>query len=220
MARVLHCTDFHGRKEWFRWLAEASKNYDAVVLSGDLIDEFAPPPARPAQVARVRKFLEEFTHPLLVVSGNHDGALDLAEIAARNPHLRVDGHKGVQFGCRILCTGWRGTPTHHTGPTELPVLLVVHQPPDDCEASRDARGDWGGHDVRAFAMTLPRGSLVLCGHVHSPLRWHTKVGPATVINPGVAPTSTPVPHHVIIDLAARRARFFRASGAGGEVVSF
>ena len=36
--RILHCTDFHGNRRWFDWLAARAAEYDLVCLTGDHID--------------------------------------------------------------------------------------------------------------------------------------------------------------------------------------
>lgn len=220
MSLLLHCTDFHGRPEWFHWLAKNAARYDAVVLSGDLIDEFAPPQQLRAQAARVTAFLEGFGHRLFVVSGNHDGALDLPAIAAHNPQVHVDGFDAGFLGWRSVCIGWRRAPALPPA-GDAPVIFVSHQPPDETLVSRDHRGDWGGYDVRALAATLPAGSLVLSGHVHSPLNWNARVGQATALNPGVAPAAAQMPRHVVLDLQKRRARLVGGPAQDGqEVVAF
>lgn len=205
MPRLLHCTDFHGRADWFAWLSNYASHYDAAVLSGDLVDGFASPDELRAQVAMVTSFLERFMHPLFVVTGNHDGAVNLTAIAARNPHVHVDGYDGELHGWRVVCIGWRRVPVMLAAGS-TPVALVSHQPPDECAVSRDARGDWGGYDVRALATTLPAGSMVLSGHVHAPRSWHARVGCATAFNPGVAPASSMAPRHIVLDLDTRHAR--------------
>jgi len=219
MPSILHCTDFHGRPGWFSWLRKNAARYDAVVLSGDLVDEFASAPQLAAQVTKATAFLEAFDHPLFLVSGNHDGALNLTAIAARNPHVHTDGFDAEVFGWRVVCVGWRSAPTM-LSPGRAPVLLVSHQPPDESLVAQDAKGDWGGYDVRALASTLPTGSAVLSGHVHSPHHWHDRVSNATAFNPGVASASTPIPRHIVIDLERRRARLVGGAFGGAEVVAF
>ncbi len=222
MPTLLHCSDFHGNKSWFSWLAEAAPNFGATVLSGDLLDEFQPPVELAAQARRATAFLLGFSHPIFVTSGNHDGALDLPSIARANPFVRVDGFDGEHLGWRLVCTGWRATPVAlPPSPDNLPVIVVSHQPPDDLAVAQDRRGDWGGYDVRALAAILPAGSLVLSGHVHAPRNWHARVGHATVVNPGVAPAAAKVPRHVVLDLQKRRARLVGGPAQDGkEVITF
>lgn len=222
MPTLLHCSDFHGSKSWFSWLAEVAPNFDATVLSGDLLDEFQPPAQLAAQARRATAFLLGFRHPIFVTSGNHDGALDLPSIARANPFVRVDGFDGEHLGWRVVCAGWRGTPAGlPTSSHEGPLLLVSHQPPDEVAVSQDRRGDWGGYDVRALAATLPAGSVVLSGHVHSPRNWHARIGPTTAFNPGVGPANSKVPRHVLLDLSKRRARLVGGPAQDGqEVVAF
>jgi len=221
MSMLLHCTDFHGRRAWFDWLEVNASRYDAVVLSGDLLDAFLTGEKQARQIDQVRAFLAGFQHPLFVTSGNHDEALGLEELAANaRGRINVDGYSGTHFGFRVFCAGWRRTPLWLDGDQDGPVLLISHQPPSGTAVSRDCAGDWGGHDVRALSETLPAGSLVLSGHVHAPERWHTRVGAATALNPGVAYATSPAPRHVVIDSDRKRARLMGRSAGEDELVRF
>jgi len=222
MATLLHCTDFHGNAAWFAWLRTVAPDFDGVVLSGDLVDEFQPPARVAAQAAKATAFLRSFARPIFLVSGNHDGLVDLAAIARDNPLVRIDGCDEEHFGWRLVCVGWRGAPAVlSASEQDGSVLLVSHQPPDELAVSQDRRGDWGGYDVRALAATLPAGSVVLSGHIHSPRNWHARVGPTAAFNPGMAPANSKVPRHVVLDLAKRRARLVGGPPQDGQdVVAF
>lgn len=221
MPTVLHCSDLHGNLAWFAWLAKVAPDYDAVVISGDLVDEFATRSELSSQVSRVSAFLRSLTRPLFVVTGNHDASFDLPAIAGANPHVHVDGYDGEHFGWRFVCTGWRQTPLYLPPSRKtLPVILVSHQPPDESAVAQDSRGDWGGFDVRTLTTLLPQGSVVLCGHVHSPRSWHARVGLATAFNPGIAPSTAKVPRHVVLDLTRHRATLGGSAHDAPRVVTF
>ena len=95
------------------------------------------------------------------------------------------------------------------------VPLAPHRDPHRATG----RGDYGDADLRAW-IERHQPDAVLAGHVHeAPFRadgsWADRIGPTWVFNPGH--TTGPVPAHVVLDLAARRARW--SSYAGDEELS-
>lgn len=74
--KILHCTDFHFEKSWFEWLIQRAPDFDAVVLSGDLLDMFSTTPMVD-QASWILLWAKRYARcgtPLLVCTGNHDRA--------------------------------------------------------------------------------------------------------------------------------------------------
>ncbi len=38
--KLLHVTDFHSNRRWFKWVADHAEEYDLIVYSGDFLDIF------------------------------------------------------------------------------------------------------------------------------------------------------------------------------------
>lgn len=215
--RILHCTDFHYRQRWFEWLAAEAPRYDCVCLTGDLLDMLSLRKVSLATQGRwVSDWIAAFPQvSLLICSGNHD--VDMAEysdteagwlLKARRRGVMVDGDIRFLGGSKFFCSPW-------LAPVEVegldPIVLLVHAPPAGTGVSRDRKGnDAGDSEVGEVARCLPRGSLVLSGHMHTPVRWTARCGMARCFNPGVD-FSRSVPNHISIDLASRRAELVAAS---------
>lgn len=212
--RLLHVSDFHSNKSWFEWLAERSQNFDAVCFAGDFLSLF-PGPQVPVslevQAEWIVGWLGRFPARLFTCSGNHDVSssapgMDESEAhagwlkAARMPgRVWSDGDCVEALGTTFLCAGWsRPLPILPSAPT----VLVRHCPPARTSVSTEGENDWGDESGRDAADMLPRGSLLLCGHVHLPVRWVEKVGGTWVLNPGTD-ESADVPNFVEVDLGKR-----------------
>ncbi len=70
--KLLVTSDLHGRRDWFAWLLLATKNHDALVIAGDLLDQNSDPLL---QIGFLRVWVEEFSRTgklLFLCDGNHD----------------------------------------------------------------------------------------------------------------------------------------------------
>ena len=217
--RLLHVTDLHFRPRWFAWVAAQAKNYDAVCLSGDLVDLAASQTVgRDDQLRWVLDWLGAFPGQLFVTSGNHDGGLAGQGMpapdgearwlhAARRPGVAVDGDVAFFSGWRLVLAAW----SQPFGTEGLePVVMLSHAPPERTAVSTTIGGwDHGDFEVRGIAERLPWGSLILSGHVHHPCRWHDRVAGTLCLNPGADFTHRQVPNHIVIDLGRRATRAMR-----------
>jgi DNA repair exonuclease SbcCD nuclease subunit len=71
--RLLLTADLHCRLPWFKWLEAQALRYEAVIISGDLLDVFHKEPLK-QQVKRTTSWLRSLAAKTNVVlcSGNHD----------------------------------------------------------------------------------------------------------------------------------------------------
>ena len=68
--KILIVADLHFRRDWLDWLS--LRKVDLVVIAGDLLDAFSPDGLLPQMLA-LSAWSKDFTLPLAVCSGNHDG---------------------------------------------------------------------------------------------------------------------------------------------------
>jgi len=177
-----------------------------------------------AQARWVRDWLKAWpaATPLFLCSGNHDWwphGDDFIDTDADGGWLRkarrpgqiwADGNQSTVIdGHRFLCVPWSHEPK--SGSTE-PVVALVHAPPAGTDVSSAFGGDAGGDaEVARAARELPRGSVLLCGHVHQPRRWYAQLGTPSgngviwAFNPGYGPENATEPNFIVLDTAARQA---------------
>jgi Icc-related predicted phosphoesterase len=210
--KLLHVSDLHFRTHWFEWVAAQSRNYDAVCLSGDLLDMFgtAKTPLR-LQANWVRSWLREFPGRLFVCSGNHDwwdsaGVVDTDAHCGwldkmGRPEVTIDGQGADCGGCYIFCHPFRSPAVWPQAPHGKWILLH-HLPP---ALAATAVGGSGGNDngCRELAGALTTAArppwIVLSGHLHKPKSWRGQCGKSWSFNPTYDETAT-FPNHIILDL--------------------
>ncbi|HTH46800.1 MAG TPA: metallophosphoesterase [Candidatus Limnocylindria bacterium] len=222
--RLIHYTDLHYRKSWFRHVARAAQHCDAIAITGDFLDSQSVTPAVD-QVAWITRWIRRFPGPrLLIESGNHDQERDdlprhlqhwVADLDL--PHVYTDGDITALGSTTVQCVGW-GEQPQPCGPRSI---ALMHCPPTGAHAAIEAESgrDFGDYEL---ALTLLRGvqspDLILSGHVHRPRRWFDRMGPNSLsFNPGRC--DAPHPPHIIIDLNVRTAEFVRHNRPN-ESVSF
>src|SRR5262249_5845154 len=121
--RLLAVADLHYSLPQFDWVLESAKDFDVVVLAGDLL-ELSSLVDRPAQSVVVRKYfsrLREVTR-LVICSGNHD--LDAPNEAgekvakwlgrSQNEGVSSDGESFLfEDTLFTICPWWDGPITRH-----------------------------------------------------------------------------------------------------------
>lgn len=210
---ILHVTDFHFNKRWFDWLRNHAPAHDLVTMSGDLLDLSAATP-HTRQIEWVSDWLRDFPRPLVVASGNHDleWNSDLARWtpaywlrAIDNPHVWTDGQRVVLNQLSILPIG--ATTRPKGGDAHV---WVVHAPPrSTVVATRPDGTDAGDWDL-VPALHRHSPSLVLAGHVHTPMHWRQLRRGTLFLNPGCDPAAA-FPNHIVVDTDTMRSEFHRAS---------
>ena len=211
--RILHVTDFHFHKPWFAWAKRAAAQYDAVAITGDLIDAASLTPAA-EQVRWLTKWARNCPGRLLICRGNHD-----EQFAGLSPHLQNWLHKMsspfvTTDGTRVKigkwnfeCVGWGDVP-QFGGPD---CVALVHCPPSEARTAKAGPfwvdlGDFElGENLRT-GINAPW--LVLSGHIHWSRNFADRVGESWSLNPGRGPVGFP-PNHIVIDLEKSVARWVK-----------
>ena len=222
--RLIHFTDLHFRKPWFRFIARVAKHYDAVAITGDFLDSLSATPAVD-QVAWITKWIRKFPgQRLYVSSGNHDQERDDLPRNLQHwvtdldfPHVSTDGDITSLGSTTVQCVGW-GEQPQPCGPHSI---ALMHCPPAGAQTAIEEKSgtDFGDYEL---ALTLLHGfqppELILGGHVSRPCHWNDLFGPNSLsTNPGCA--DGPRPPYIVIDLTVRTAGFIRP-GKPIESVAF
>ena len=224
--RLLHVSDLHFNRIWFRWLTQRAKEVDAVCLSGDWIHRAQPLPLSVRnQACWCQDWLAAYPGLLFGCTGNHDwwrmktpphsdargGKPERRDLnaeggwlyKARRPGILLD-EAGAIGGLSFYAQSWGGAlDIYPSGPT----VILANEPPHGHPVAQGEGRDSGDVDLMELAGRLPIGSLVLSGHIHQPRRWCSRCGDAWCFNPGVDRAASE-PNHIMIDTERQEARAF------------
>jgi Icc-related predicted phosphoesterase len=231
--RILVVADIHYSLKQYDWLVAVARDYDLVVLAGDLL-EVASIVDRAVQVVVVRNYLEDITRQtrLVVCSGNHDldsrdaagelfaaWMLDLAELGV------VSDQETLELGDTLVtvCPWWDGPESRAAIGRHLAEtagrrrgrwVWVYHAPPANSPVSWSGRRHFGDEALSDWITTFGP-DIVLSGHVHgSPFvaggSWADRIGKTWVFNTGQQIGATPA--HIVIDLEQWQAAWLSIEG--------
>ena len=172
--RLLRITDLHGNRKHMDWVLQVASEFDHIACSGDAL-------GKDFDRRAFRGWSGKLSGNFSFSPGNHDEALD--------PH---------PIGVIAHMSGWSiESADPFVGPACFgPLTIAVyHYPPDGSLVAGDD-GD------ALLALALRRGlgpAILLCGHAHDPMSWHTVIGRTVVFNPGKGDDSVSAPRHIVID---------------------
>jgi Icc-related predicted phosphoesterase len=219
--RLLHCTDFHANLDWFRWLAQVAPNYDLVCLSGDLLDQGSPKTIS-RQKAEITAIISAIVTPMAICSGNHDVEPMEEEDSRRGwvsdlqrMDVWVDGDRFNLGWQAFYCHPWN----EPIPPAASGDIWVIHAPPEGCLAAVGESGQrTGDFELGELCRRGLGPRLALCGHVHTPRSWSSKVGATRIFNPGYNAAAV-WPSHIVFDLEGGSA-IRRDPGLTDEAITF
>lgn len=200
---ILHLTDLHFHRPWLEWIAERARTFDAVAISGDLLDlEHEVPPQR--QIEWLRQWALRFPVPLVLSPGCIDldyflelRCLWMEELASEQV---IVGGGCLKLGeWMIESLPWDGLPARW-GERHI---VVAHRGPPGTPSMRwlgAAFDDGNPLFANRLRSLRPPPAFVLHGRVHAPLLWCGLVGRTRCANPGTADPDSPEPNHLILDL--------------------
>lgn len=199
--KILHTTDLHFNKRWCEWINDQQPGYDAICITGDFLDSSKPEPLD-TQMEWMSGWLRDFYKPVFVCSGNHDledwsGDGDwlglIPNICSDNMIKTLDG---IKFGC-----------VPYVDPDFLEFgkcdVVLYHLPPARSETAidRTTKADWGD---KGLARVLNSGALapkvLLCGHIHNPIKTTDIIKHTKIYNCGYAKNSPKVPLYSVVEI--------------------
>ncbi len=231
--RMLFTADLHYTLKQFDWLVANARNFDPIIIGGDLLDLNSPLDFD-VQIVVVEKYLDRIRREtrILVSSGNHDGdsrsAADESVAQwirdARADGVFADGDSLELSGNLItICPWWDGPFSRAELEEQLTRaaasvhgrwIWVHHAPAAGSKVCWTGRKSAGDEFLLEWIKRL-RPDIVLSGHIHnSPFypdgAWVDRIGPTWVFNPGREIGPTPV--HIVLDLEAMTAEWISTDG--------
>jgi len=199
--KILHTTDLHFNKQWFKWIKVQENKYDAFCISGDFLED-TKVESLSEQIEWVSNWICKFKKPLFTCSGNHDieefdnqdwlSQIDTSNYYTDNMTKTIEG---VKFGSYPFI-GAEGYFEYDDCN-----VLITHVPPAKTEVSTDKNGnDWGD---KQLLDSINNGTIsakvILCGHMHQPKKNIISLKNSTIYNPGVSYKSS-IPNHIKIEI--------------------
>jgi len=194
--RILAVADFHGDPNAeSAFLKEATKNYDCIIIIGDLT-QFGPPEVVESMLQQVKSI----GVPTFAIPGNCDPKqiVQVLEKFGVNLHRKCEKIKDIAF---VGLGGSNITPfntpfeltegeiaeelTSITCEASEKLVLVTHAPPYGTKVDEIKAGTHvGSKSIRNYIESR-QPVLVLCGHVHEG-RGVDEIGRTMIVNPGPA----------------------------------
>lgn len=228
--RVLLTADLRYRPSWFKWLDAQAVHYEAVAISGDLLDVFYKAPLK-RQVQRTTAWLRSLATKSSVVlcSGNHD-TIDIpleralgpmpAWLAQLDAVMTVDGGTAVirdqvvVTSLSFIATAAQKRSILAAGQRlrdekGLPWIVLHHHPPSRHEGIGQEELI-AGRLLSEFSPTFWVSGRIYGQEPFLKKRgWIQRMGDSIVLNtPQLAAGQNlfeaPFPNHVILDLTARQ----------------
>jgi len=199
--KLLHTTDLHFNKQWFKWIQSQESSFDIFCISGDLL-ESRKEESLQEQIAWITSWVKGFSKPLFICSGNHDieefeNEDWLCKIESENYYC--DNTKGTIDSLKIGCCAYLDAEYIEFYDCDI---LVTHLPPTNTKTATHIKSDedWGDKDLtRVLKNRLISPKIILCGHMHSPTQTIDSIENTTIYNTGVKKGAT-IPNHHIINL--------------------
>lgn len=203
--KILHLTDIHGSAHRLSEII-SQNDFDILVLSGDLTHFGGT-----TEIRNLFYNLNTKELNILCVTGNCDYPeckefLEEKGLLLENRIKIINGYQFIGLGGSLKCPG--KTPNEFTDVyyekilngmeeelnSELPIILVSHQPPYKTRNDKVFLGfHVGSKAIRQF-IEYKQPKICLTGHIHEG-KGHDFIGKTPVINPGPAKDG----HFAIID---------------------
>ncbi|MBL0709334.1 MAG: metallophosphoesterase [Sulfurimonas sp.] len=200
--KILHTSDLHFNKRWFKWIEKQQFKYDIFCIAGDFL-ESSKNETLVEQIDWVSKWLREFEKPLFICSGNHD----IEEFENENwldkiPNIYSDNQIVTINGIKFGSIEYIAPEFYKFDSCEV---ILNHLPPSNTKTSihKNSGDDWGDKQLRdAIQNGTIAPKIILSGHMHHPTSQIDKIENTTIYNTGVDKKSD-IPNFLIIELDAR-----------------
>ena len=173
--KILHTSDLHFNKKMYEKIYNIQKDYDLIVISGDLIESSRD------DIKKQLKWLIDWSNaistPLLISSGNHDFDYEEANWMQKlnaicDKELEIENFK-------IVSLPYIGGNFSNVWGADI---LVYHIPPFNTLTSttKDYK-DFGDREILEYLKhNTPK--YLLCGHIHNPLKREDIVNKTKIVN--------------------------------------
>ena len=195
--KILHTTDLHFNKHWFKWISSQEENYDVICITGDFLDDRKEETLL-EQITWVSNWLKSFKKPIFVCSGNHDiEELENQYWLNKIPNVYADESIKIINGVKFGCISYIAVDFYKYDECDV---ILYHTPPSHTKTSihETTKVDWGDKE---FSKLLKKNILipkiVLCGHLHYPVATIDKINNTTIYNTGVNKISLIPNYHKI-----------------------
>jgi Icc-related predicted phosphoesterase len=193
--KLIGLADLHGEIANLNLISEEISSSDAVILMGD-ITHFG----HLKQVKSIIGAISEYNKTIFTVPGNCDlpdveDYLKEEGLSLHGRHEVFNGYLLAGAGASLPCPG--PTPNEISekdfetllqksvscAPKDLPLILVLHQPPVDTKVDAAGIGyHVGSKAIRTF-IEAQKSLLCFCGHIHEAVAIDS-IGTTKIINPG------------------------------------
>ena len=197
--KILHCSDLHFNKNWFKWLTQQQNDIDIFCISGDLLDS-SKDETLLEQIDWLKDWIKQFQKTLFICSGNHDieefdneDWLNKINTSNYYPDNVIKTIKNIKFGCYP----YLGADGYYE--FDECDILITHVPPAKTDTSTDKnKSDWGDKELyNAIKNKIINPKIILCGHMHKPIQNICILNTSTIYNPGVGKNNL-IPNHYIL----------------------
>jgi Icc-related predicted phosphoesterase len=173
--KILHTSDLHFDKKKYEKITKIQKNYDLIIISGDLID------ATKDNIKKQINWLIEWSNsikiPLLISSGNHDFDYDEAKWMKK---LNAVCDTKIEINnLKITALPYIGGDFSECFNADI---LVYHIPPSNTLTSITKNyKDFGDIEIRKY-LKFNSPKYLLSGHIHNPLKRKDILNKTKIIN--------------------------------------
>lgn len=172
--KILHSSDIHFDQKLLFDIQNAQNKADIIALSGDFLDESLKIPLN-LQISQTKKWLENLSLPTFICSGNHD-------LNSLNEFKKVhkDGEIIQMGGFKIGMLAYLYEDLEIFDECDI---LVTHVPPKHSKTAQTKNKDYGDEMLyRAIKYNFLKAKVILCGHIHKPLKRCDKLKNTKIYN--------------------------------------
>src|SRR5574344_2240984 len=160
--KILHTTDLHFNKQWFKWIEAQQNKYDIFCITGDFLDD-SKDETLLEQIEWITIWMKLFKKPLFVCSGNHDiEELENEDWLYKIPNVYSDNSiktiNGIKFGC-----------IPYIAPDFIEFddcdIILYHLPPAKSKTAihNTTNAAWGDKEIaRLLQKSLLNPNVLLC----------------------------------------------------------
>ncbi len=173
--KILHTSDLHFDKKMYEKIYKTQKNYDLIVISGDLIESSRDDIEK--QVNWLIDWSNSISTPLFISSGNHDFDYEEAKWMQK---LNAICDSELKIGnLKITALPYIGGDFSDLWGVDI---LVYHIPPANTLTSTTKNyKDFGDREILEY-LKYNSVKYLLCGHIHNPLQREDIVNQTKIIN--------------------------------------